>query len=371
MSDADTLVRPTVAAKPLLVDVDLHPKLAGLEDLRPYLADRWWRHLTTIGPRYRHGYARGFPYPKMQPLACRRDAWPEAGGEPGSDVALMAAQHLDAHGVDFGILNPLSPTGGGELDDDFSAAMAHATNEWQLHAMVARDPRLLASILVPYEDPPAAAAEIRHRAGDPRFAHVLLMSRTAELLGKRRYWPLLEAAAETGRPLGIHVFGYSGWAMTSGGWCSYYVEEASEHAVSAQALVTSLVMEGVFERFPALKVVLIEAGFAWLPALAWRLDRLWARMREEVPELRHPPSHYLKRHLWVSTQPMEEPDSAADLLQTLDWIGGDRLLFASDYPHWDYDDPRMALPRRLDPTIRAAILGGNAEALYGLGRGSS
>ena len=355
-----------VLAKPLLVDVDLHPKLARLDDLRPYLTDRWWRHLTTYGARYRHGYAKGFPYPKVQPLACRRDAWPEGGGDPGSDLGLMARQHLDPYGVDIGILNPLSPTGQGELDDDFSAAMASATNEWQLHALVARDARLRASVVVPYEDGPAAAAEIRRRAGDPRFAHVLVLSRTAEPLGRRRYWPMLEAATEAGLPLGIHVFGYSGWAMTSGGWCSYYIEEASEHAVSAQALLTSLVMEGCFERFPKLRVVLIEAGFAWLPALGWRLDRLWARMRDEVPELRHPPSHYLKRHVWLSTQPMEEPGDPLALARTIEWIGRDRLLFASDYPHWDYDDARQALPRRLDADLRAAILGGNAAALYGL-----
>jgi predicted TIM-barrel fold metal-dependent hydrolase len=364
MSDAETRAVTRAQSAPLLIDVDLHPKLASPEALRPYLPDRWWRHWQTIGARYRHGYARGFPYPKMQPLACRRDAWPEAGGEPGSDLALMQRQHLDAHGVAMGILNPLSPTGQGELDEDFSAAMASATNEWQLAAFVARDPRLRASLVVPYEDPPAAAAEIRRRAGDRRFAHVLLLSRTAELLGKRRYWPLLEAAAEAGLPLGIHVFGYSGWAMTSGGWCSYYVEEASEHAVSAQALVTSLIMEGAFERFPALRVVLIEAGFAWLPALGWRLDRLWHRQREEVPELRHPPSHYLRRHIWASTQPMEETEAVADLAAVIGWIGADRLLFASDYPHWDYDDPRMAMPRRLAAATRAAILGGNAAALY-------
>lgn len=355
-----------VATTQLLVDVDVHPKLARLDDLRPYLADRWWRHLTTYGARYRHGYAKGFPYPKAQPMACRRDAWPEGGGDPGSDLALMASQHLDLHGVDFGILNPLSPTGQGELDDDFAAAMASATNDWQLHALVDRDRRLRASVVVPYEDGPGAAAEIRRRAGDPRFAHVLVLSRTAEPLGRRRYWPMLEAAAEAGLPLGIHVFGYSGWAMTSGGWCSYYIEEASEHAVSAQALLTSLIMEGCFERFPQLRVVLIEAGFAWLPALGWRLDRLWTRMRDEVPELRHPPSHYLKTRVWVSTQPMEEPPDLAALVETIDWIGHDRLLFASDYPHWDYDDPRHALPRRLDPVKRAAILGGNAASLYGL-----
>ncbi len=87
-------------------------------------------------------------------------------------------------------------------------------------------------------------------AGDPRFCQVLLMSRTSEPLGRQRYWPIYEAAAEAGLPVGIHAFGYSGHAMTNGGWPSFYIEEVQEHATSAQAQVASLVVEGVFERFP-------------------------------------------------------------------------------------------------------------------------
>ena len=54
-----------------------------------------------------------------------------------------------------------------------------------------------------------------------------------------------------------------------------------------QTLVTSLVCEGVFEHIPNLKIVLVEGGFAWLPALCWRLDKHWKRLKAEVPLLRH------------------------------------------------------------------------------------
>ena len=72
--------------------------------------------------------------------------------------------------------------------------------------------------------------------------------------------------------------------------------------------MTSLVCEGVFERFPALQVVLIEGGFAWVPSLAWRLDQHWARMRDEVPHLKRPPVRIHPRALWFTTQPIEEPE---------------------------------------------------------------
>src|SRR5262249_13953001 len=65
-----------------IFDCDIHPK-SSLEDLRPYLSNRWWDYLQTYGQRQRHGYVKGFPYPKSQPLASRRDSWPPGGGLPG------------------------------------------------------------------------------------------------------------------------------------------------------------------------------------------------------------------------------------------------------------------------------------------------
>ena len=218
---------------------------------------------------------------------------------------------------------------------------------------------------MPYEDGEASAAEIRKRAGNRDFAHVMLLSRTSELLGKKRYWPIYEAAVEAGLPVGIHVFGYSGWAMTNTGWPSFYIEEMTEHAASSQALVTSLIVEGVFERYPDLKIVLIESGFGWLPALGWRLDKHWETLRDEVPHLKRAPSEYLREHFWVSTQPMEETEDPEHLIDVMEWIGWDRILFASDYPHWDFDDPLLALPPSLEDKRRRMIYSGNAKALYG------
>ncbi len=360
---ADAPARPAAATLGL-IDVDIHPRLPRLSDLDRWLSAEMRHRLHTYGTRPRHGYIRGTPYPKAQPLACRRDAWPPGGGAPASDVEFVITQHLDHFGVDAGVLNPLS-SGQGDQNDAFSAAMCFATNEWQLEDWVARDARFRASIVVPYEDPAASVAEIRRRAGDARFAQVLLMSRTSQPGGRPHYWPIYEAAAEAGLPVAFHAFGYSGHAMTNGGWPSFYIEEVSEHATSCQNLVTSLVVEGVFERIPALRVLLIECGFAWLPSVAWRLDKLFATMRDEVPHLKRRPSEYIREHIWVSTQPIEEPDRPEQLAQLMEWIGWERILYASDYPHWDFDDPRHAIPAWLGEARRAAIYGGNARALFG------
>jgi predicted TIM-barrel fold metal-dependent hydrolase len=348
-----------------IIDCDIHPK-NSLEDLRPYLSNRWWDHLQTYGLRPRHGFVKGYPFPKMTPLATRRDAWPPGGGEPGSDLDFMRAQHLDHYGIAHGIMNPLAPSGQGVQNAELSAALAFATNECQLERFARREPRLKASVVVPYEDAEASAREIRRRAGDRSFAQVLLLSRTSEALGRKRYWPIYEAAVEAGLPVGVHAFGYSGFAMTNGGWPSFYIEEASEHATSAQAVVTSMIMEGLFERYRDLKIVLIECGFGWLPALGWRLDKHWKRLREEVPHLTRAPSEYIREHFFVTTQPMEETDDPSHAVDAMRWIGIERILFASDYPHWDFDDPVMAIPPGLAADERRMIFGGNAKALFGL-----
>ena len=83
-----------------------------------------------------------------------------------------------------------------------------------------------------------------------------------------------------------------------------------------------------------------------------------------MPHLTRAPSEYIREHFYVTTQPMEEPEQPEHLIEVMDAIGWDRILFASDYPHWDFDDPFMALPPSLSETRRRGIFSGNARALY-------
>ena len=349
-----------------IIDSDVHTTVRTIGELKPFLSDRWWRYLQRYGARPKHGFAEGDPYPKAAPRAARRDAWGPDGAYPGSDLDFMRRHYLDACNIDYGIMAPLHPTGQADRNLDFSVALSAAMNDWQRERWTDREPRLKASIVVPYEDPPAAVAEIERCADDVAFAQILMLARTFEPLGAKKYWPIFQKAAEVGLPIGVHVFGYSGFPPTGAGWPSYYIEEMTGHSGACQAGVVSLAMQGVFERFPELKVVMIEGGFAWLAPLGWRLDKHWADHRDEVPEVVRPPSETLKEHLWISTQPMEEPERTKQLLDVMSWIGFDRLLIATDYPHWDFDDPAFALPRSLTSEQRKAIASGNARNVYRL-----
>jgi predicted TIM-barrel fold metal-dependent hydrolase len=354
------------ASRMAIADCDIHPAMRNISDLDPWLPAKWREHLATFGGGRRLGMEAGPAYPKSQPNASRRDAYPPEGGRQGSSLSFMQAQHLDANNVVLGILNPLN-SGQGLANPELSAAICHAVNQWQVAEWTGKDSRLKASIVVPYENAPAAAAEIRHWAGHPDFVQVLFLSRTAEPLGNRRYWPIYEAAAQAGLSIAVHAFGYGGAPITGTGWPSYYIEEMTGHAQSSQAGLSSMIVEGIFEQFPGLRVIMVEAGFAWAPALAWRLDKVWRTLRAEVPHLRQLPSEYMRRHVWWTTQPMEEPEPREHLLDTIGWMGWDRLLFATDYPHWDFDDPAYALPLRITDDQRRGFFLGNARAVYGLG----
>jgi len=133
-----------------------------------------------------------------------------------------------------------------------------------------------------------------------------------------------------------------------------------------QAVVVSMVLEGVFEHFPTLKMALVEGSFAWVPALSWRLDTQWRRMKDEVPHLARKPSEYVREHFWFTTQPIEEPPQPQQLFDVMSWIGWDRIMFSTDYPHWDFDDPRYVFKGKLDERHRRMIFRENAKALYGL-----
>ncbi len=123
-----------------------------------------------------------------------------------------------------------------------------------------------------------------------------------------------------------------------------------------------MVLEGVFERFPKLRVVLIEGGFVWVPSLCWRLDKHWKTLRSEVPHLKRAPSEYVREHFWFTSQPIEEPEDPRHMLDAMDWVGWDKILFSTDYPHWDFDDPKFAFARlRLTPEQHKMLFRDNAK----------
>ncbi len=345
-----------------VIDTDIHNAFPSPDVLTNYLAPEWREHHRIFGMR---GH-QGSHYPRAMPNAARHDSWPTAGGPPGSNLAFVQEQLLNGWNIEYGILNPL--VGVGEQRNlAYGAALARAVNEWQLHDWVEPEPRLRGSVVVPWEDGELAAAEIDHWGGHPAFVQALLIVRTREPLGRRKYWKMYEAAERHNLPIGIHFGGAGGGPITGAGWPSHYIEDHGGMPQAFQAQVISLIYEGVFERFPGLQIVLIEGGFAWIPPMLWRMDAAWRKLKAETPYLTRLPSEIFREHFWVSTQPMEEPPQREYFRQLLDQLDmDDRLIFATDYPHWDFDAPDQAFPIDLEPVRKRNFMAENARRLYRL-----
>jgi predicted TIM-barrel fold metal-dependent hydrolase len=246
--------------------------------------------------------------------------------------------------------------------------LARACNEWSIERWLSRDPRLLSSIMVGSQLPDLAAAEVRRHAGNPRMVQVMLVDNPFGYgFGHPVFHPIYAAAEETGKPVAIHG-GAGGWAnppSTGGGSVNTYFET---HVLWPQAIQTHLVSfiaHGVFEKYPRLRLVLVEAGSAWIPSLLWRFDVEYKGLRREVPWLKRLPSEYFAEHVWVSTQPLEmspKREHVIELLRTMRLE--DKLVYSSDYPHWDADEIDY-LSTRLPSEWHDRVFFQNACRLYG------
>ncbi|HEY3078875.1 MAG TPA: amidohydrolase family protein [Chloroflexota bacterium] len=336
-------------ARRAIIDTDVHDVVENERALFPYLPERWRRHLELFGTRGPTGGDRSGPAP----------------GRPGSDPALMRERLLDGWGIDLAILIPLSEVGRNnnlELD----AALAAAVNDWQVAEWLETEPRLRASIAIPYEDARLAVEEIERRAPDRRFVQVQFMGRSRAPMGSRVYWPIYQAAERHGLPICSHASGGADYPTTGAGWPSFDLEEQVATAQAMAANLTSFVFNGVFERFPKLRIVSAGNGLAWVPPLMWRLDGSWKVLRDEAPELKRLPSEYVREHVYFSIRPTEESSRADQLLKLIDHLGfDDRIVFASDYPRGGLaDSPEGALPAGLPEELEHKLLYANAYALY-------
>ena len=369
---------PEVAASRYeLIDCDVHPIMrGGMADLRPYLSRPAQRRLgldqrrslSTIGTREAVSVPRNMLYVNTSGVL-RDDARAPDGSAPGVDPAFTAQQLLDGNGIDRAVLIGGEVLGLGAMPDPDAAAMiSSAYNDWLAATWLAADNRYRGYLVVGPQDPVLAAGEIRRAAQDERFVGVFLPL-TNILMGQRHYYPIYDAAAEIGLPVAVHPNSGEGIFRTSppmaGGTPTYYVEWHSGLSQIFQANVISLICHGVFERFPGLRVIITEGGLAWVPDVMWRLDKNVKGLRDEVPWMKRLPSEYLVDHVRFTTQPMPEPRRRSHLHTLLEIVRAERtLMFSSDYPHWDFDDPRHVLTT-LPAEIRDRVKAQNAIETYG------
>jgi predicted TIM-barrel fold metal-dependent hydrolase len=340
------------------VDCDVHPSVPGIKSLLPYLPGHWAEQAVNRGFTDLETYT----YPNNSPMTARAD-WKPKSGKAGSDVAQMRSQALDAFETSLAIANCVY---GVHLifSSDMAVAFAQAVNDWMVKEWLDKEPRLRASIVIPLQDPPRAAEEIERCARDKRFVQVLMPCMADMTLGKKNYWPIYQAAEKHGLPIGVHAGSMFRQPMTSLGWCSYYTEDYVAQAGGFQGALASLISEGVFGKFPKLKVVFIESGFTWLPACMWRLDKYWHGLRMEIPWVDRSPIEIIRDSVRFTLQPVDAPPTPQQFERLLNHMGSDELLlFSTDYPHWQFDG-NEPLPKGMPADLARKIQFENPYKTY-------
>jgi predicted TIM-barrel fold metal-dependent hydrolase len=349
-----------------VLDCDVHPTVrGGMQSIYPYMPEAWSRRFVRKNASMA-SLALTTKYQHPNGSAIREDTRTSAQEVGGSDPKQMISEHIEQHGIDGVLLNSLQAAAFccALASTDESIVLASAFNDFFIEEWLALDPRIHYAMAVPSLDPKAAAAEIRRVGGHRQIAGVSIAPINI-LLGNRYWWPVYEAAQDVGLPLVVHPSGadsiYQGTPIASGGIPDSYIERYVSLCQIAESNVTSLVINGTFEKFPRLKVLFAEFGFTWLLPLAWRMDRTWRQLRHETPWVKRSPIEYLHDHVRFTTQPLDEPHDHRDLDKLIALMGVDHLCFSTDYPHWDNDMPEQSL-RTLASGDRQKIFYDNARA---------
>jgi uncharacterized protein len=340
-----------------VVDADIHNELASIDELVPYLSPHWAEQLANT--RFKGPTGTDSPYPPKSDLAVSPEL--RRTGRP-RDLDLVREVVLGA-GVDVGIL--LCTFAVDSLHNpDQAVALARAVNDWQIAEWFAPEPRLRGSIVVPSQIPELAAEEINRVGDHPGFVQVGLPVRSQHPYGSRLFRPMWQAIAEHDLVAGLYFGGAPGNPPTPVGWPSYFIEEYVDMAGVFAAQITSIVVEGVFNRDPSLRVTLLESGATWLPAYLWRFDKEWKNLRRQIPWVSKPPSEYVHEHVRVTVEPWDLPPDDERLAEILAHFESDEILLdASGFPHQQVGQ-RAHLLQNLEGAALSRVKGDNAASWY-------
>lgn len=316
-----------------VIDCDVHANVPTLEALFPYLDDVWVHAARERGWK---GTSTMMAYPSGAPTTARTE-WRRDGSVPASELSMLQQDVLNVWQCEYAIVNCYYGVSA-LRHPDWAIALASAVNDWLIENWLEKDQRLRASIVIPARDPAAAAREINRVGGHPGFVQVLMPVRSEQLYGQRIFWPIYEALTQHDLVMGIHWGGHSEGAPSPTGWASWYAEEMAAEVQVYGAQLTSLIVEGVFQKFPALRVSMLEGGFAWFPSWGWTINKKWKGLRREFPWVNRLPTEIVRDHFRFSAVPADM-GPIHHMKKIIQWLNSDDLLmFASDYPHMHDDD---------------------------------
>jgi predicted TIM-barrel fold metal-dependent hydrolase len=284
---------------------------------------------------------------------------------PERDVELCR-RAMNALSVDVQVVFPtsllnlgMSPIVEGE------AQIAYAYNRWMVERFCALEPRIKFLPFLPLRDPEMSLRIVRELVGKTGVVGFMITGQRHEAVHSNSYMRIYAEIEDAGYPLAFHA-----GPTWNDEWMRTTNRFLSMHAISfvhcSIVHMTNWVINGLPERFPRLKVIWTESGLAWVPFLMQRLDHEYMKRTSEAPLLKRPPSEYM-REMYYSSQPMEM-DNLELLEATMKAVNAEtQVLYASDWPHWDFDLPGSILRFPfLSDQAKRNILGLNAARVFNL-----
>lgn len=285
------------------------------------------------------------------------------------DVTVIR-RSMEQMGIDYTIMFPTPMLNLGlHPNVEVEVAFARAYARWITENVLSVEPRIKTMLYLPLSNPDASLKLIEEFAEKPSVVGFMITTVRYRPIHDNAYMKVYAALEERGLPLGFHAaYNTLGHDRSMEQLNRFISVHALGFPFYHMVHLTNFVINGIPERFPKLKVIWIEGGLAWLTFLMQRLDNEYMMRSSEAPLLTRRPSEYMADFYYTS-QPLERTATNENLLKdTLDLIHAEtQLLYASDFPHWDFDLPSQIydLPF-LSETAKRRILGENARGLFHL-----
>lgn len=307
------------------------------------------------------------PFRRRKGSLLPQDEWDSSMyGTLGMDIHDVPTRlrDMDQEGIDLSVL---FPTGGFHAtrlpEKDYARAFCRGYNNW-IASVCGESPRLRGVGLAPFQDVPAAVEEVNRAITKLGLVGITVGTfGMKEHLGTPIFWPIYEELQRLNAPLLVHNSrsGPAGEIRFDTFLFKHTIGRPFETLLDC----TALMYGGVPEKFPKLRIAFLECGAGWVPYWMDRMDEEWEKRKSEAPLLKAKPSEYMANGKWFYAA---EPDEST-LPYVIDRIGDDKILFASDYPHWDGMFPYVVSTIRerkdISESTKRKFLGDNAKKLYG------
>lgn len=321
-----------------IVDAFVQHNWASQDELASYLSREWQQYLHPFANYTARLFPIQRPYgnPSGNYLA-------GSGDRPGSNFELVR-KLLDNSKVERAVLCYDEAIHIPAIQNKrLAVEVARAANDWCIDRWLnGKDDRLYSLVVVANQSAVEAVDEIRRVGHHPRMVGVLMGTNGLGTgFGHPAYHPIYEAAAELGLPIVFHAAGDSSQNtmthVTAGGRPLTHLEYRTLISQSVANHVLNLIAEGVFDKYPGLRVLIVGAGAAWAPPWILRIEHKMYVHAAEIPWAHETPIKYFHNHIRLTTYPIDASGKDEKLLAVLRMVPDvERLLcYASGFPSWD------------------------------------